>query len=83
MKSLFYTSIIMALLATACGSLHVPNSPADLPLRYHNAQHGLTLFLPASWQGYSVLIQQWDGEDYSPATDKVIIAPIVILLPSE
>jgi len=32
-----------------------------LPVRYHNAQCGLTFNLPASWWGYSVLIQRWDA----------------------
>lgn len=64
---------IVALLATGCGSLDAPNQPSGLPLRYHNAQYGLAFFLPAGWRGYSVLSQQWDGETYSPATDKTIV----------
>ena len=44
-----------------------------LPIRYHNPQYHLTFLLPASWQGYSVLVQQWDGETYSPATDKTLV----------
>jgi hypothetical protein len=31
------------------------------------------LFLPASWRGYSVSIQQLEDETYSPAEDKQII----------
>jgi hypothetical protein len=61
MKKPFYTSIITVLLATGCGSLNVPNHPSDLPLRYHNAQYDFTFFVPASWKGYSILVQQWNG----------------------
>ncbi len=54
-------------------STNAPNQPVELPLRYHNAQYDFTFFLPASWQGYSVLIQQWQGGYYSPALDKEVI----------
>jgi hypothetical protein len=49
------------------------NHPFGLPLRYHNAQNNFTFFLPASWRGYSALIQQWNGETYSPTADKLIV----------
>ena|ERR1051326_4893335 len=54
----------------------------DLPIRYHNSEYDLTFLLPRSWQGYSVLIQHWDGEIYSPATDKTNFArrgPLITL----
>jgi hypothetical protein len=46
---------------------------SDLPIHYQNPEYDLTFLLPASWQGYSVLVQQWDGETYSTATDKTIV----------
>jgi hypothetical protein len=49
------------------------NRPSDLPVIYHNAKYDFTFFLPASWQGYSVLIQQWDGENYLSTEDKDVI----------
>ena len=61
----------MALLASGC--VNAPRQPSGLPLRYHNARYDLTFFLAASWRGYSVLIQQWDGETYSPTADKTIV----------
>ncbi len=54
-----------AMLAASCHSLKTASQPSGLPLRYHNAQYGLTFFLPASWKGYSVLIQEWDAPLYS------------------
>jgi hypothetical protein len=73
MKKLLNTSIITALLTTGCGSLNALNQPSGLPLRYHNAQYNLTLFLPASWRGYSVSVQQLEDEIYSPTEDKQIL----------
>jgi hypothetical protein len=58
------------------------DQPAGLPIRYHNAQYDLTVFLPASWKGYSVRTQQWAGETYSPEKDtKVVLArgPLIVL----
>ena len=63
----------MALLATSCHSLKTASQPSGLPLRYRNAQYDLTFFLPASWRGYSVLVQQLDDERYSFAEDRQII----------
>lgn len=59
MTKLLYTSTIIVLLATGCGNLNAPSHPADLPLRYYNAQYNFTFFLPVSWERYSVLTQQW------------------------
>lgn len=66
-------TLFAALLVTACAGTNIPHQPSDLPLRYHNSQYGLTFFLPAAWQGYSVSVQQLDDESYSPAEDKPII----------
>jgi len=82
MKKLLHISAIAALLATGCGSLNAPNHPSDLTLCYHNAQYGLSFFLPANWQGYSVLIQQWEGVTYSAAEDKTVVVghgPMIVL----
>src|ERR1017187_5797798 len=56
--------------------------PADLPLRYHNAQYGLTFFLPADWKGYSVLMQEWNADLHSADYQTVIgteHGPIILL----
>jgi hypothetical protein len=73
MQKLLFMPIITALLATGCSSLFAPKQPPDLSLRYHNARYGLTFFLPADWQGYSVLAQQWHGQAYSIEADKLVI----------
>jgi hypothetical protein len=49
------------LLAVGCGSSKAASQVSGLPVRYDNAQYGLTFFLPAEWQGYSVLTQRWDA----------------------
>jgi hypothetical protein len=45
-----------------------------LPVRYHNAQYDLTLFLPSTWRGHSVKIQKWEG--YPTKTEH---GPIIVL----
>ena len=74
MRKLLQLSIIATLLATGCRSLDAPEHPCRLPLHYHEAQYGLTFNLPASWQGYSVIIQKWDG--YPSTIDH---GPIIML----
>jgi len=49
---------------------------------YHNVQYDFTFFLPAIWQGYSVLVQQWEGRTYLAAADKVVVTehgPVIVL----
>jgi hypothetical protein len=53
-----------------CSTDH--NHLSGLPINYYNAKYDFTFSLPASWQGYSVLTEQWDGGDLSPAQDKII-----------
>jgi hypothetical protein len=59
LSSLFACSA--ALLAAGCDNSKTPSQPSDLPVRYESAQCGLTFFLPATWQGYTVLTEQWDA----------------------
>jgi hypothetical protein len=82
MRTLIPISVIAALLATGCASMDVASQPSDLPLRYHNARYDLTFFLPTSWRGYSVSIQQVEDERYSTAEDRQIVVghtPIITL----
>jgi hypothetical protein len=65
--------LTVALLGAGCGNIGAQFQPSTLPLCYRNDKYDLTFFLPASWQGYSVLLQQWDGVAYSPAADKTIV----------
>ena len=80
LSSLFVCGV--ALLATSCHSLKTASQPSDLPLRYRNAQYDLTFFLPASWRGCSVLVQEWDAPLYSADYQTEIggeRGPIVVL----
>jgi len=65
--------LALALSGGLSGCSTTRNQLSGLPLRYHNSQYDFTFFLPASWRGYSVSIQQLDDEAYSPAEDKQII----------
>ena len=61
MRRLLRISTVATLLATGCSSMHVASQPSGLPIRYHDAQYSLTFFLPASWQGYTVLTERFDA----------------------
>jgi hypothetical protein len=37
-------------------------SPSGLPILYRNPQYNFTFFLPASWEGYAVLTEQWRAD---------------------
>jgi hypothetical protein len=49
------------------------SQPSGLPVCYQSARYDLTFYLPASWRGYSVSLQQLNDERYSRAEDKQII----------
>ncbi len=80
MKGLLYVSTLLALLAGGCGGLN--DHPPGARLRYHNPQYDFPFSLPASWWGYSVLVQQWEGISYLPAKDTTAViarGPIIVL----
>ena len=52
---------LIALLTVGCQSLEAGKHPSALPLCYHNAKYGFTFYLPASWQRYSMVVQEWNG----------------------
>jgi hypothetical protein len=62
--------LAMAMLSAGCGSAELASQRSGLPVRYRNAPYGLTFFLPASWQGYSVSVAQLEDKKYSPAEDR-------------
>ena len=56
--------------------------PSGLPLRYDNEKYGFTFFIPTIWNGYSVLIEEWDVELHSADYQTVIgreRGPIIVL----
>src|SRR5579859_2470057 len=61
MQKLLYASTIAALLTCGCGCVNLPARSSDAPVLYHNEQYDFTFSLPTSWQGYSVLVQEWQG----------------------
>jgi hypothetical protein len=57
---------------------------SDAQIIYHNAKYNFTFSVPASWQGYSVLMQQWNAPLYATAdsSEKVVgteSGPIIVL----
>src|ERR1017187_5197543 len=73
MSKILQMLAIAVLLTTGCGSLNASSQPSGLSLRYYNAKFDLKFFLPASWRGYSVSVQQLDDEKYSPTKDRQIL----------
>ena len=72
MRQMLQISVISVLLAAGCSSMNTAKRPDALPVRYHNAKYDLTFYLPTSWRGYSVSIQQVEDEKYSPAEDRLV-----------
>ncbi|EEF57967.1 conserved hypothetical protein [Pedosphaera parvula Ellin514] len=73
---------IVALLGAGCSGHKDSSEVASAPVRYENAEYGLTFLLPESWRGYSVLVEQWNGDKYSAAADKLVVVghgPIITL----
>jgi hypothetical protein len=59
-----------------------PDHPSEARILYHNTQYKFTFSLPTNWHGYSVLVQQWNGQTYLPDTDKEVEAdhgPVIVL----
>jgi hypothetical protein len=46
-----------------CSATH--KDLTGLPFHYQNTQYDLTFSLPAGWQGYAVLIQEWKASLYA------------------
>ena len=82
LEKFFWFASVILLLASGCGNMGVTRHLSGLPLLYHNKHYGLAFCLPASWQGYSVLAEQWEGETYVLAKDELLITergPIIVL----
>jgi hypothetical protein len=63
-KTVSYLVIgIIAVLIIAVGySILVNRGPSlALPIAYRNAEYGFSFSLPASWEGYSIVTDQWQG----------------------
>jgi hypothetical protein len=56
--------------------------PAGLPVRYHDAKYDFLFFLPADWNGHSVLMKEWHADLHSTDYQAVIgreHGPIILL----
>jgi hypothetical protein len=57
-----------------CATAH-KNKLSGLPIHYYNAQYDFTFYLPDSWKGCSVVMDEWDAplmKSPSDSTDKAI-----------
>lgn len=82
MKKALQTLAVASLLVTACSRLNTLHQPAGLPVRYANAQCGLTISLPSNWRAFQVSVQQWQGETYLASSDRTVViehGPLITL----
>jgi hypothetical protein len=82
MKKFFFIWATAALIVIGCQSRHEASHRSEFPVRYHNQLYGLTFRLPASWQGFTVLTQQWEGISYIPTKDITEVTeqgPLIVL----
>ncbi len=61
MKWPFRACSAVILLIVGCGRMNGANPPAATAVVYQNAKYGITFSLPASWRGYKVVMQKWEG----------------------
>jgi len=71
MKKFLY-GIALAVMLTGCRTANVSHPTSNAPIIYHNAQYGLTFSLPADWRGYSVLTNEWVGQQSDDKTGEII-----------
>lgn len=76
-KVLFAIAMLVTALLPQCNSGTHSAAPsktdeAKAPVVYRNADYGFCVALPQSWKGYSIVLQNWDGRDNTPADSKTI-----------
>jgi hypothetical protein len=73
MNARYILGLALVLSGGLFGCSTIPNHPYGLPLCYHNAQYGFTFYLPAGWQGYTVLMDAWEGETNLPGKNIAVM----------
>lgn len=80
MKGLRSIAVFAGLLVTGCNTVHLAEHP--LAVRYQDTRYGLTFFLPPTWRGYSISVQQLEDERYSPVLGREVVVghtPMIVL----
>ena len=67
-NKLFFVVLILAVTFVIVGYLFYSNNKSTLPAEvpdtsvvYTNTDYGFKFTLPTSWKGYSVVLEEWDG----------------------
>jgi len=80
MRNVASISVGLALAAVFCAA-QAPPSPlaagAKSPVVYRNPKYGFCFTLPASWKGYSIVMEQWNGTDFQ--THKQVHGPQLLI----
>jgi hypothetical protein len=83
MKRLLVTYAALLCLVVGCASDEpTPPRSSESHVAYHDAQYGLNFDLAPDWNGYSVLTQTWQAEEYDAKLDRDVNighGPIIVL----
>lgn len=60
------------------GSIETPISQSEIP-KYNNIEYGFSFSLPSSWIGYSIIVQNWEGNMIDSKVSSKVIGPEVII----
>jgi hypothetical protein len=71
--------MMVGLLAVICaaGVLTAQDGKAAAQIVYRNAQYGFCVSLPASWRGYTILTDKWEGYSMTKANTLVESGPVL------
>jgi hypothetical protein len=74
--------VVMAALTSGCCDPSSSKHLSSVPLCYRNPQYRFAFYLPASWPGYGVVVQQWERKEYFANLDRLVVierGPTVVL----
>jgi hypothetical protein len=62
--------LCLAVLLPGCQTFR--RKPLPTSIIYHNSQYGFSFTLPASWKGYRIVTDKWEGLNMGPEGDEVV-----------
>ncbi len=57
----------------------MPIIPQEASLEYENTQYNFTFTLPLSWEGYSIVQEQWQGQFIDESDSEPLTGPKILL----
>ncbi len=53
-------------------TLSLPSTQPEKTIEYHNSEYGFSFSLPASWKGYSIITDEWQGYTYNGQNEVIV-----------